>query len=112
MKLEPINAVNNQVLDKCHNCGKPLKPNHRDHCKSKKIVCQNYSCRGHFARFCKNLSVNQIDDADGLKQIETKVITKLEEQDDEEFVVFVIKTILNKSAKQTEKRKGSNVKDR
>ena len=41
-----------QVLDKCHNCGILLKPNHRDHCKARSFVCHNCNCRGLFARFC------------------------------------------------------------
>ena len=52
VKREPVNGVNNQVLDKCHNCGILLKPNHRDHCKARSFVCHNCNCRGPFARFC------------------------------------------------------------
>ena len=52
VKREPVNGVNNQVLDKCHNCGILLKPNHRDHCKARSFVCHNCNCRGLFARFC------------------------------------------------------------
>ena len=70
VKREPVSGVNNQVLDKCHNCGNPLTPNHRNYCKAKNIICKNCSCRGHFPRFCKT-SVNQIDGTYELTQYET-----------------------------------------
>ena len=86
-KREPVNGVKNHMLDKSHNCGK-LKPNHWDQCKAKNITCNNCSCRGHFARFCKKSSFNQVDGTYEFTQCERNVIRKLEKQDEEEFGVF------------------------
>ena len=101
VKREPVNAVKNQVLDKCR--GNLFKPNHRDPCKARNIVCHNCNSRGHFVRFCKQSSVNQIKIAYEFTQFETNVITKLEEQDNEEFGIFVIKNIMDKEGKENKK---------
>ena len=47
--------------------------------------------------------MNQVANAYEFTQFETHVITKLEEQDNEEFGVFVINTIIDKEGKENRK---------
>ena len=60
----------------------------KDQKKARIIVCHNCSGRGHFARFCKKSSINQLDGSYEFTQFETNVVIKFQEHDDEEFGFF------------------------
>ena len=61
---------------------------------------------GHFARFCKKKSVNQVDGTYEFKLYETRVIHTFEQQDQEEFGILVSTRVW----KRGQRKKGLKMK--
>ena len=92
-KRGPENDAKGKRQDKFQNCGNRLKPNNREHCPSRNILCNNCSRRGHFAKHYKKATVNQVDDSE-FTQYEMNVLQKWDtEKTEEEFGVFAKRTV-------------------
>ena len=101
-RREPINDVKGQRQDKSHYCENWFKPNHREDCPTRNIICNKSSGRGHFAKNCRKATGNQVDDSK-FTQYENNVIQWWDTEKTEEFGVFAIRTVWDKSGRENRK---------